>query len=136
MFHDTVGHGRLTESIIGCAIRVHEAIGPGLLESIYDRCLAIELRASGLQVEVGRRVGITYRDQPVDLIYIPDLIVEGTVILEIKAVERLNAVHQAQLITYLRLTGCPVGLLLNFHATSMRAGIRSVVRPDLYRRKR
>jgi GxxExxY protein len=136
MFHDIAGHERLTESIIGCAIRVHDAIGPGLLESIYDRCLAIELRESGLQVEAGRRVGLTYRDQPVDLIYIPDLIVEGTVILEIKAVERLTAVHQAQLITYLRLTGCPLGLLLNFHAAAMRAGIRRVVRPDLYRRRR
>jgi GxxExxY protein len=136
MFHDIAGHERLTESIIGCAIRVHDAIGPGLLESIYDRCLAIELRESGLQVEAGRRVGLTYRDQPVDLIYIPDLIVEGTVTLEIKAVERLTAVHQAQLITYLRLTGCPLGLLLNFHAAAMRAGIRRVVRPDLYRRRR
>lgn len=134
MFHDVAGHEDLTQKIIGCAVRVHDATGPGLLESVYDRCLQIEMRASGLRVEAGRRIDLTYRNEYIDLVYIPDLIVEGVVIIEVKAVERLIPVHMAQLITYLKLTGCPVGLLMNFHARTMMAGIRRLARPDLYRR--
>ena len=134
MFHDVGGHERLTQTIIGCAIRVHDATGPGLLESVYDRCLQIELCESGLRVEAGRRIALTYRTHQVDLVYIPDLIVDGTVVVEIKAVEKLIPIHRAQLVTYLKLTRCPVGLLMNFHTSSLRSGLRRVVRPDLYRR--
>jgi GxxExxY protein len=134
MFHDVAGHEALTKKIIGCAIRVHDATGPGLLESVYDRCLLIELRASGLNVDAGRRIGFSYREQNVDLVYIPDLIVEDLVIVEVKAVDKLVPVHRSQLITYLKLTRCPIGLLMNFHARTMIAGIRRLARPDLYRR--
>lgn len=133
VLRDITGYETLTGAIIGCAMRVHNAIGPGLLESVYDRCLVIELKASGFHVEMGRRVLLTYRGQEAGPVYIPDLIVEGVVIIEVKAVERLIPVHKAQLITYLKLTRCPVGLLLNFHAESLRHGIRRVLRPDLYR---
>ena len=136
MFRDVAGHEALTETIIGCAIRVHDAMGPGLLEVIYDRCLALELKASGLELEVGRRVALTYREQPVGLAYVPDIIVNSAVVVEVKAVERLAPIHRTQLITYLKLTNCPVGLLLNFHAESMRAGLKRVVRPDVYNRVR
>ena len=133
MLRDVTGYETLTGAIIGCAMRVHNAIGPGLLESVYDRCLVIELKASGFHVEMGRRVLLTYRGQEAGPVYIPDLIVESVVIIEVKAVERLIPVHKAQLITYLKLTRCPVGLLINFHAESLRHGIRRVLRPDLYR---
>jgi GxxExxY protein len=113
----------------------HDAMGPGMLESVYEKCLSIELRDAHLHVENGRRVQLTYRGQEVDSAFIPDLIVEGTVVVEVKTVERFVAVHVSQVVTYLRLTGCPIGLLLNFHAASMRGGLKRVVRPDLFRAK-
>jgi GxxExxY protein len=123
---------QLTERIIGCAIAVHTALGPGLLESIYYDCLVIELLASGLRVERDRGVPVLYRGQRVRHDLRLDLVVEGCVIIEIKAIERLHPLHQAQLITYLKLTGLPAGLLLNFNATTLRAGLKRVDHPDRY----
>jgi GxxExxY protein len=135
MFHDTAGHEQLTEQIIGCAIRVHEALGPGLFESIYKPCLAIELRASGLEADTARRVSVTYRGHAIGAEFCPDIIVNNIVVVELKAVEALARVHQTQVITYLKLTSLPVGLLINFNVDQLIHGVRRVVRPDLYVKK-
>lgn len=128
-------HETLTESIIGCGIRVHEHFGPGLLESVYRQCFAIELHAAGLKADVGRRIPLTYRGVDLDSVFQPDLVIEDVVIVELKAVEALARVHSTQLITYLKLTGCPVGLLMNFNVPYLKEGIRRVVRPDLHVKK-
>ena len=125
----------ITEKVIGAAIAVHQALGPGLLESVYRDCLVIELRSGDLQVESDRMVPIEYRNQRVRGDLYLDLLVQGSVVVEVKAVERLHPVHQAQVITYLKLTGFPAGLLLNFNATTLRAGLRRLDHPDLYIRK-
>jgi len=134
MFHDIAGHEELTDRIIGCGMRVHDEIGPGVFESVYEACLLLELRAARLQVEQGRPTSLSYRGQQLHQVFIPDLIVEGVVIVEVKAVDRLAPVHQTQLITYLKLTGCPVGLLMNFQTHRLKSGIKRVVRPDLFSR--
>jgi len=134
MFHDVAGHEDLTEGIIGCGIRVHEALGPGLLESIYRSCMILELESSGYTVETTRRVSVIYRGRDVGATFCPDLIVNATVLVELKAVERLAPVHKTQVITYLKLTGLPIGLLMNFHVDWLKNGTRRIVRPDLYMR--
>ncbi len=118
---------RLTGDIIGAAIEVHRALGPGLLESPYAACLHDELRIRGRRFAVQCAVPIVYKGRPLDAAYRVDLIVEDTVVVEIKAVEALAAVHQSQLLTYLRLTGCPVGLLINFNVPKLLDGVRRVV---------
>ncbi len=132
MFHDIARHEELTEGIIGCGIRVHETFGPGLFESIYKRCFMIELTAADFQIDTTRRIPLSYRGHDIGAEFCPDIIVEETVIVELKAVEALARVHKTQLITYLKLTGLPVGLLMNFNVYKLRDGIRRVVRPDLY----
>jgi GxxExxY protein len=132
MFHDTAGHEELTGKIIECGIRVHEELGPGIFESIYKTCLLIELHDAGLTVELGRRVPVRYRGRVLEAEFCPDIIVAGIVIVELKAVERLAPIHTAQLLTYLKITELPVGLLMNFNVPFLRQGIRRVVRPDLY----
>ena len=122
----------LTEQIIGCAIAVHKALGPGLLESIYRDCLVIELRAQGLRVETERQVGLNYRGQPVPTRLRLDLLVQMSVVVEVKAVDCIHPIHLAQVITYLKLAGHSVGLLFNFNSTSLRVGLRRVIHPDLY----
>jgi GxxExxY protein len=125
----------LTERIIGCGMAVHMALGPGLLESIYRDALAIELEVAKLKFETERQVKVRYRGRPVaDTLQI-DILVEGRVVVEVKAVERLHPIYQAQVITYLKLTGCPAGLLMNFNSTSLRAGLKRLDHPDIYVRK-
>ena len=136
MFHDTAGHEQLTQDIIGCAIRVHETLGPGLLESVYRPCLVIEMRTLGLAVDTARRINLTYRGRNIDAYYCPDIVVNDAVIVELKAVDALARVHQAQVVTYLKLTNLPVGLLINFNVDQLKNGVRRVVRPDLYVRTR
>ena len=136
MFEDAGGHEELTETIIGCGIRVHEHFGPGLFESVYARCLVIELEAAGLAVDVSRRVALYYREVDLQCTFQPDLIVNDVVLVEVKAVESIARVHHTQVLTYLKLTGCPVGLLMNFDVTLLRDGIRRLVRPDLYAKKK
>jgi GxxExxY protein len=125
----------LTETIIGCAIEVHRTMGPGLLESVYRECLIVELRASRLHVEGERPVSLEYKGERIKAKLTLDLLVEGCVVVELKAVECLHAVHLAQVITYLKLTGCPAGLLMNFNATSLRAGLRRLDHPERYKKK-
>jgi GxxExxY protein len=125
---------QLKEGVIGCAITVHRFLGPGLLESMYQDCLVIELGVAGLTVERERRLYLEYRGQPVGTPLKVDLVVDNRLIVEVKAVEQLHPVHLAQVITYLKLTGFPTGLLMNFNATSLRGGLRTLVHPDLYNR--
>lgn len=134
MHSDPAGLEDLTGIIIASAIEVHRVMGPGLLESVYARCLQIEMRARGLRVERGRRVPLTYRGESVDYLQL-DLMVEGQVIVEVKAVRELAPIHQTQALSYLKLTGCPVGLLLNFHVKYLIDGVRRLVHPDLYQRR-
>ena len=117
----------ITEQIIGAAMEVHRALGPGLLESAYEACLVFELRQRGLHVDQQRPLPIIYKDVKLDCGYRLDLVVANCVIVEIKAVEKLNSVHDAQLLSYLKLANCRVGLLLNFHCTMLKHGIRRLV---------
>jgi len=132
---ETLALDALTELVIGAAIAVHTALGPGLLESIYRDALVIELTALGLNVTVEEHVPVFYRGQRIRGDLKIDLLVDGRLIIEIKAVDRLHPVFQAQVITYLKLTGHPAALLLNFNATTLRAGLKRLDHPDLYAAK-
>jgi len=114
----------LTEKIIGFAIEVHRALGPGLLESAYEECLCFELAQSALQFKRQVPLPVTYKGVRLDCGYRLDVVVEDAVIVEIKAIERLAPIHDAQLLTYLKLSGLRTGLLLNFNSPVMRDGIR------------
>src|SRR5262249_48067759 len=118
---------RLTEAIIGAAIEVHRVFGPGLLESAYEACLRFELIERGFEVESQKEMPIVYKRVTIDKGYKIDLLVNGKVIVEVKVVERLIAVHEAQLVSYLKLSGCKVGLLINFDVTVLTQGIRRKV---------
>jgi len=117
----------VTGAIIGSAIDVHRALGPGLLESAYRICLFHELRLRGLGVLKEVPLPLKYKGIQLESGYRLDLIVEGRVIVEVKAVERVHPVAYAQVLTYLRLTGIRLGLLINFNTQSLRTGIRRIV---------
>jgi GxxExxY protein len=118
----------LTKEIIGSAIRVHRELGPGMLESAYEACLAFELLDRHLDIERQKLLPLVYRDQRLDCGFRVDLLVSGLVIVEVKAVERFVPVHRAQLLSYLRLTKCTVGLLMNFNVKWLAGGgIKRVV---------
>lgn len=117
----------LTEKIIGCSIEVHKGIGPGLLESAYEECLCYELAQNGLEFKRQVDLPVVYKGVSLACGYKLDIIVEGLVILEIKAVDRLIAIHEAQLLSYLRMLDMRVGLLLNFHASVLKDGIKRIV---------
>ncbi|HZZ79065.1 MAG TPA: GxxExxY protein [Gemmataceae bacterium] len=117
----------LTEKIIGAAIEVHRILGPGLLESTYRICLVHELRLQGLNVETEKYLAITYKNLVVENAYRLDLLTEKTVIIELKCVDRLHSVHEAQVISYLKLSGCRVGLLINFNVKLLKDGIKRLV---------
>ena len=114
----------LTERIIGAAVEVHRALCPGLLESAYQACLARELLLCGLPFEQEKPLHVEYKGVRLDCGYRLDFIVAGKVIVELKAVEALHPVHDAQLLTYLKLAGCRVGLLINFNVPLLKDGIR------------
>jgi GxxExxY protein len=118
---------QLTGQIIGAAIEVHKQLGPGLLENAYQICLARELDLRGLNFEKEVPLPIEYKGIQLDCGYRLDFIVNNTVILELKAVEKLESVHEAQLLTYLRLTRCKVGLLINFNGSTLKEGIVRIV---------
>ena len=124
----------LTESLIGCAIAVHDAVGPGFLEAVYQRCFELELIARGFVYVRERVIPLVYRGVRIDATYRFDFLVQDSVIIEIKSVESFAPIHRAQVINYLKLTGAGVGLLMNFNVRSMKAGIRRLEHPDLYRR--
>ncbi len=127
MLTDPAGVNDLTHDIIGCAIEVHKALGPGLLESAYEPCLALELRESGHSVEVRKPVALVYRSVSLDTCYFLDMMIDGRVIVELKSVDALAPIHEAQMLTYLRLTRCSVGLLINFNVQLLKDGIQRIV---------
>ncbi len=117
----------VTSGIIGAAIDVHRALGPGLLESAYEACLAYELIQREMKVEQQKPLPLIYRDVQLDCGYRIDLLVDDAVILEIKSVDSLAPIHQAQLLSYLKLSGCEVGLLINFNVKLLKQGIVRMV---------
>jgi GxxExxY protein len=117
----------ITRAIIGAAMRVHSALGPGLLESAYQACLAYELRKGGLAVECELPLPVAYEGVKLDVGYRIDLLVEGVVVVELKFVETIAPVHEAQIISYLRLSGNKVGLLINFKVVHLKDGVRRFV---------
>jgi GxxExxY protein len=120
------GNTELTKRILDCAIEVHRQLGPGLLETVYESALSIELRHSGMSFQRQRGFPLYYRGELISE-HRPDLIVEDTVIVEVKTVDRFAPIHTAQLLTYLRVASLKVGLLLNFNSETMKAGIKRVV---------
>jgi GxxExxY protein len=117
----------ITGTIINCAIEVHRALGPGLLESTYEACLAFELAEQGLKTERQKPLPVVYRDVRLDCGYRLDVLVEESVIVEIKAVDQLAPIHKAQLLTYLKLSKCKVGLLADFNVKVLKNGIIRMV---------
>lgn len=117
----------ITEIVIGSAIQVHKTLGPGLLESAYEECLHYELRNTGLEVERQKPLPVIYDEVKLDCGYRLDFMVNRSVILEIKSVDSLNDIHLAQMLTYLRLSNCKVGLLINFNVVKLTNGIKRVV---------
>lgn len=117
----------LTDQVIGAAIEVHRALGPGLLESIYEECMAVELGLRRVPFERQKPIALEYKGHRVGADLRLDLLVGGKVLVELKTVEALAPVHEAQLLTYLRLTGCRVGLLINFNVAVLKDGIRRMV---------
>jgi GxxExxY protein len=116
-----------TEKIIGAAIEVHRTLGPGLLESAYEACLVMELLEAGLGVERQEPVPLLYKQRVVDCAYRLDLLVNCEIVIEVKAVESLNPVHLAQMLTYLRITSLPLGLILNFNVKYLPHDIKRVI---------
>ncbi|WP_282069317.1 GxxExxY protein [Olleya namhaensis] len=120
-------YDKITENIIGAAIEVHRTLGPGLLESAYQDCLLYELKAMGYSVKKEVAQPITYKDIKLDHGYRIDLLVENTVVVELKTVERFTDVHTAQILTYMKLGEFPIGLLLNFHTKLLKNGIKRFI---------
>jgi GxxExxY protein len=114
----------ITDRIIGCAIEVHRSLGPGLLESAYEECLCHELAAQGLAFERQVPLPVVYKGVRIDCAYRMDIVVEDAVVVELKTVDALLPIHEAQLLTYMKLARLKTGLLLNFHVAVLRDGIR------------
>ncbi len=117
----------LSRIVFDCALKVHQSLGPGLLESAYEECLFYELKKTGLNVEKQKPLPLIYEEVRLDVGYRIDIIVENKLIIEIKSVEALNDVHFAQLLTYLKLTNCKLGLLINFNVSLIKNGVKRVV---------
>ena len=126
---------KITETIIGVAIGIHKALGPGLLESAYEACMVYDLTQAGLRVEQQKSLPVVYREVKLECGYRLDLLVEKEVIVEIKSIEKFLPIHKAQLMSYLKLADCKVGLLINFNVEILKDGIQRVVNnfPDSQR---
>jgi GxxExxY protein len=118
---------QITQEILDSAYKVHTALGPGLLESAYQACLVYELKKKGLNVEVEKALPLIYEEVKLECGYRIDILVEQKVVIELKTVEAFTDVHTAQVLTYLKLSGCKVGLLLNFYSKSMKNGIKRLI---------
>jgi GxxExxY protein len=119
-------HRELTEAIIGAAIAVHRELGPGLLESVYEKCLAFELADRGLSVTTQKEIPVRYKNLTFDCSFRADLIVENKVLLELKSIDQLTAIHTSQVITYLKLTGLRTALLINFNVPILKNGLKRI----------
>ena len=117
----------LSHQVIGCAMKVHTALGPGLLESAYEECLACEFGKSGLRFERQKPMPLVYEEVKLECGYRIDLLVESQLVVEVKAVSALMEIHTAQVLTYLKLSGCKLGLLINFHVAHLRDGIKRLI---------
>lgn len=117
----------LTEQVIGAAIEVHRELGPGLLESAYEECLCHELSLRGIAFKRQVPIPVSFKGVRLDCGYRVDILVPDRLVIELKAVERLTGVHEAQVLTYLRLSGVPTGLLINFYSNVLKAGIRRLM---------
>lgn len=127
MLADPDGTNDLTRAIIGCGIKIHRVLGPGLLESTYVPCMKFELDALGFKVQVKRPVPLIYCGIDLGVCYMLDMMVEDQVIVEIKSVEALAPIHKSQLLTYLRMTNRRVGLLMNFNVAKLIDGVKRVI---------
>jgi GxxExxY protein len=119
-------HRELTESIIGAAISVHRELGPGLLESVYEKCLAFELADRGLSVTTQKEIPVRYKNLTFDCSFRADLVVENKVLVELKSIEQLSPIHTSQVITYLKLTGLRTALLINFNVPTLKTGLKRI----------
>ncbi|HCI56384.1 MAG TPA: GxxExxY protein [Bacteroidales bacterium] len=117
----------LTGKILDCAITVHKLLGPGLLESAYEECLFYELQNCGLDTLKQVPMPLIYKEKKLEIGYRIDLLVEGKIVIEVKSVDVLNPIHTAQLITYLKLSGCRIGLLMNFNVQFLKEGIKRII---------
>jgi GxxExxY protein len=120
-------HDEIARQIVDSALSVHKALGPGLLESVYEQCLAYELRSRSLRVASQIPLPVHYREVQIEIGFRIDMVVNDLVLIEVKAVERILAVHEAQLLTYLKLSGKPLGLLVNFNVPVIKDGIRRLI---------
>ena len=117
----------ITHEILDAAYKVHSELGPGLLESSYQACLVYELKEKGLKVEVEKPLPLVYKEIKLNIGYRIDILVENKVVVELKTVDVFNDVHIAQVLTYLKLSGCKVGLLLNFYTKHLKDGIKRLI---------
>ena len=117
----------ITDLIIGCAIKVHRSLGPGLLESAYEECLCYELSKTGVGVERQKPLPLIYEEVKLECGYRSDIVVGNKVVVEIKSVDSLADIHMAQVLTYLKLSKCKVGLLMNFNVLKLTDGVKRVV---------
>jgi GxxExxY protein len=117
---------RLAYAVIGCALEVHRALGPGFLESVYEEALCLELQRQGIPFVRQQETSIKYKGDPVGIGRV-DILVENQLIIELKAVDALAPIHKAQVLSYLRMTGCKLGLLINFNVVLLRQGVERVV---------
>jgi GxxExxY protein len=131
MLADPYGTSPLTRSIIGCAIKVHRIIGPGVFEKIYSECLTYELKRQGLSFERERAVPLVYRGVRLKAKFYVDFVVENRVIVELKAVTEVAQIHACQVLTQLKLTALPVGLLINFNVPVLVDGVTRIVNPQM-----
>jgi GxxExxY protein len=114
----------ITGKIIGCAIDVHKSLGPGLLESAYEECLAYELIKNGLIIKRQQPTPVVYKEIKLECGYRIDILVENSVIIKLKVVDAINPIHEAQILTYMKFSNKPIGLLINFNVTVLKDGIR------------
>jgi GxxExxY protein len=127
----TMTENEISKIVFECALKVHSVLGPGLLESAYEECLFYELKKSDLKVEKQKSLPLIYEDVKLDVGYRIDIIVENKFIIEIKAVENLNEVHMAQLLTYLKLSNCKLGFIINFNVKLLKDGIKRIINGEL-----
>ena len=124
----TPGINRITETIIGACIEIHRELGPGLLESAYEECLCYELSKGGLTFERQKPLPVVYKEVLLDCGYRMDLVVANCVVVELKSVEHLAPIHEAQLLTYLKIAKLPLGLLINFNVPVLKQGIKRIAK--------
>lgn len=118
---------KLSNKVIGLAIEVHRNLGPGLLESVYQQCLAYELSKNNIEFVSEHNIPVKYKEVNIDCGFRADIIVAGNIILEIKAVNKILPIHEAQLMTYLKITGIKLGLIINFNVTLLKQGIKRII---------